>query len=279
MRMPIKLNKSYWPKMMTNLLPSCEDPNLMFDGEICGEQFSKAISMFKFGTTNKTTKSRRFPATIAALRSINYHSPPTVLDVGASDGITSLHVIQNIDYNKFYVTDLNPEAFCDTRDGRCYFYDMHYKCILIVTKLFVIYSEFNDSIFPFNVAARYFFSKSQNTNNALRKIELINPELKKVAGNIVIAKYDIFKKWMNEKVDLIIAANILNRDYFSETQILKAVNNLVCALNDGGRFVIVDSRKIEKATIFRVMNKRIISEKDINGGTEIKALILKACLE
>lgn len=279
MRMPIKLNESYWPKTITNLLPSSVDPRVLLDGDIRGEQFSKAVSVFKFGTTFKTTKSFRFPNTVKALTSLNYLSPPIVLDVGASDGITSLHVIQHIDFDKFYITDLNTEVLYNKQDGKGCFYNTDNECILIVTKLFVLYSDFEDSIFPFNKIAKYFFSKSLNTNNALEKIKLINPELKKVEGNTVIAKYDMFTRWVNDKVDLIIAANIFNRSCFSENQIIKAVNNLLHALNDGGRFVIIDSREIEKGTIFRVMNKKIKVEKDINGGTEIRELILKTPFE
>jgi SAM-dependent methyltransferase len=278
-RMPIKLNKSFWPKIITKLLPSSDDPRVLLDGEISGKEFSKAISVFKFGTTFKSTESVRFPTVVKALTFLDCHSPPTVLDVGASDGTASLHILQNIEFEKYYIADLNIEALYEIRDDKCYFYDTDKNCILMVTKLFVIYSDFKNSIFPFNKLAENFLSTSPHANNSSRKIELINPEVKKIKGNIAILKHNIFSRWMKEKLDLIIAANILNKCYFSENQLRKAVNNLVCTLNDGGRLVIIDSRKIEKATIFRVMKKKIQVEKDINGGTEIRELILNTCLE
>lgn len=279
MRMPIKLNKSYWPKAITALLPSSDDPRELLDEDISAERFSKATSVFKFGTTFKTTESLRFPATVEAIKSIDFQSPPVVLDVGTSDGITSLHVIRSINFSKYYITDLNTEVFYDNRDDRCCFYDADNHCILIVTKSLVIYSDYHDSIFPFNKIATNFFSKINHPGKTLEKIALINPEVRKTKGNIVVKKYDIFNRWTDEKVDLIIIANILNKCYFSENQIRQALGNLLNALNDSGRFVVVDSREIEKGTLFRVVNKRILAEKDINGGAEIRDLILKTRAE
>jgi len=91
---------------------------------------------------------------------------------------------------------------------------------------------------------------------------------------IIIEKYDVFEKWRHEKADLIIAANVLNRSYFSDNQIKKALLNIFNALNNLGRFVVVDNRENEKATIFRMVNGVIEIEKDINNGTEIKEIAL-----
>ena len=241
---------------------------MLINSEFNSDKFSKLISVFKFGTTFKTTKKIRFPIMVEALTNLDYQSPPIVLDVGASDGITSHHIIQSIDYDKYFITDLNTEILYEIRDGKCYFYDKDNSCILIVTKLFVIYSDVKGSIFPFNKLAGYFFSKPLKAHKSLKMIELINPAVKTIVDNILITQYDIFKEWPNEKVDLIIAANILNNCYFPEKQIKLAIMILINALNDGGRFVIVDSRDIEKGTIFQVLNKGIKAEKDINGGTE-----------
>jgi len=275
MRMPIKLNRSYWSKTVTNLLPSSDDPRVLLGGEVSGEQFSRAISAFKFGNTYKTTENFRFPTTVKALASLSYQSPPIVLDVGASDGITSLHVLKNINYDKYYITDLNTEVLYEKQGGRCSFYDKDNNCILIVTKLFSIYSDLKNSIFPFNIIVKHLLSNKTSKNCKLRKIELINPDVKKTDGDIVIKNYDIFNKWEYGNVDLILAANVLNRCYFSDECIVKAIGNFVKTLNEGGRLVVVDSREVEKSTIFRVVNCRVEVEKDINGGTEIRDLVLQ----
>ena len=277
--MPVKLNNSFWPKFITDQIPYSDDPRVLLEGNITGEPFSRAVSVFRFGTTFKSTESFRFPTTVEALSSLEFPSPPTVLDVGASDGITSLHTIQSIDFAKYFIADLNIEAFYQFRNGKCYFYDSDKNCILIVTKCFVIYSKTLQSIFPFNRIAEHFFSKSPPANRDLAKIELINPEVKKAEGNIEIVRHNIFDPWTKEKLDLVIAANLLNRSYFSDQQIQTAAKNLVNALNDGGILTVIDSRDYEKSTLFRVVNKKLLVEKEVKDGTEIKELILKTNIE
>ena len=48
-------------------------------------------------------------------------------------------------------------------------------------------------------------------------------------------------------MDLLLAANLLNRIYFSDAAIGKALENMFRTLNDEGRLVIIDNRRIEKA--------------------------------
>ena len=274
MRTPIKLNNSFWPVILTRYLPSSDDPSVLLDEDISGDDFSQAVSVFKFGTTFKTTKGNRFPRTVEALASLDWPSPPTILDVGASDGLASLHVAQNLVFKKYFITDLNTEVLLGTRDGRSCFYNSDRECILIVTKMFVIYSDFEDAILPFNIIAKSVLSHSRDAPEQLKKIELVNPEILKLKGDIEFTRYDIFERWPGEKVDLIIAANIINRCYFPDSQILRSVRNLASALRIGGRLVVVDNREIEKATIFRFMDRKTVPEVDIHGGTEIRDLIL-----
>ena len=73
---------------------------------------------------------------------------------------------------------------------------------------------------------------------------------------------------------MVIAANILNRAYFSDEQIVAAVANLVDATTPGGRIVIVDNREVEASTIFRVHAGRVELEVSLNGGTDIESLVL-----
>jgi len=130
MKIPIKLNRTYWPKVINSYLPSADSPMVLLNHEVDSEEFSKAISVFKFGTTFKTTKKRRYPITISEIVSIKYPSPPIILDIGASDGITSLDLMQAINFSKFYVTDLNIEISYKTQAGKTYFYNDN-TCILI----------------------------------------------------------------------------------------------------------------------------------------------------
>ena len=235
--------------------------------------FSSAVSTFKFGSTFKSTQKARFPRTLLELSALEYTGRPVVLDVGASDGITSLDVMQTIPYSKYYVTDLNIEVSYQVLDGATWFYDENGICILRVTDRWVMYPDIGTAIFPFNKIAQAFFSLAPKPDPEALRIFLINPLLKMQTNPaIVIQKHNILDAWPQENVDLIIAANILNRGYFTASEIEQALRKLFAALNDGGIIAIIDNRPAEKATLFQLNDGAANIIKRINGGTEIENL-------
>lgn len=276
MRMPLKLNRAYWPTVLGKLLPSADDPRILHSNQLDEISFSKAVSTFKFGATFKSTKKARFPLTIQELVSLHYPSDAIILDVGASDGITSLDVMRSITFQKYYITDLNIDVFYDTYDKWTYFYDENKECILITSNGWIVYPDIKNAIFPFGKLAQSLFLHAPQAKKDLPRISLINPSLQSMTQkNIFVEKYNILERWPHEKVDLLIAANILNRSYFSEKQILQALENIVAALNNNSRVAIIDNRDAEKSTIFLFADGNITVEKTINGGTEIEELILR----
>lgn len=274
MRMPVKLNKQGWPRFLGDWLPSADDPKCLIDVDVDGDTFIAAASVFKFGETFKTTDHFRYPITLDILADVDYPYPPVVLDIGASVGITSLNLITRFDFRRYYITDLHLDVYYEIRHGKQYYYDTDQNCILIVSKRFVIYTDIDDAIFPFDWIARHSFSKAAPKGRDLPKIDLVHPALKQVAGDVVIRKYDVFTKWPGEKADLVIAANILLKKNFTDEYILLAAQNIIDALKKPGRFVVVDNQAFEKSTLFRVTDDGAKVEKDVNGGAEVRELIL-----
>jgi hypothetical protein len=287
MHAPIKLNRSFWPKLLCRFLPSAADPRSICRSNISFTEFTQAVSGFKFGTTFKTSQKARFPLTIASLAGLKFSSPPVILDVGASDGTTSLDVMQALAFSDYFVTDLNTEVLWRSETSRSgdsenltsgdvgiqsktFFYDPAGQPILLVTNKWVIYRDTVGAIAPFGALVRMLFAKAPAAGDHAGRILLINPALHTtVGGKILVRQYDIFRVWPFEKVDIIIAANILNKSYFSDAQLGQALQNLRAALNENGYLVIVDSRKTEKATIFQ-RSGRVVTQ--IHGGTEIEEL-------
>jgi hypothetical protein len=277
MRFPVKFNRAYWHKALTKIVPSATDPRVLCDGTVNETKFTNAVSTFKFGSTFKTTQKARFPLVILELAQLKFQTRPVILDVGASDGSTSLDVMQAVPYEKYHVTDLNTEVFYEVTDAATWFYDEKGTCILMVTDKWVVYPETRGAIFPFNKISEAIFSRAPQFEGDAAKVILINPALQmRKESRIVVETYNIFEAWRFEKADLIIAANILNRVYFTDCQIRRALNNLVAALNNNGRIVIVDNRPGEKSTIFQFVDGVARVEKRVNGGTEIEALALNS---
>jgi hypothetical protein len=275
MRMPVKLNRAFWPKAISRILPSADDPRVLITNSANELVFTRAVSTFKFGSAFKSTGKKRFPLTLEKLAGLPFDRSPIVVDVGASDGITSMDIMKRISFRKYYVTDLNVETFYFVSGNYTFFYNPEGDCILAVTNYWIVYNDFLNAIFPFGSWARAFFYHAPLYKTGMTSIQLINPVLQEKRDlELVVEQYDVLKKWLHEKADLIIAGNILNRDYFSIPDLRKALKNLFEALSESGRLVIIDNRDIEKSTFFRLTNGKVEVEMKINNGTEIEPLIM-----
>jgi hypothetical protein len=276
MRFPIKLNRSFWPESLSQKIPSAVDPRVLCSGGVDEIAFTSAISSFKFGATYKSTQKARFPLTILEIVSLPYQNPPVVLDVGASDGSTSLDIMRMVAFEKYFVTDLHIEVSYQVSGGITWFYDEKGNCVLMVTNKWVNYPDTKDAVFPFNKIAKSLFSHAPQYSETAPHINLFNPLLKSQKnGNVFIEKYNILEPWPHEKADLILAANILNPGYFTVTEMELALRNLVAALNQTGRIVIIDNRPSEKSTIYQFTEDNVKIEKKVNGGTDVEGLALE----
>jgi hypothetical protein len=183
--------------------------------------------------------------------------------------------MEAIPFEKYFVTDLNTEVSFQVAGNTTWFYDEKGNCILMVTDRWVNYSDTSGAIFPFDSIADWLFALAPKPGSNPTRITLINPLLKtKNNINVLIKKHNILETWPYDNADLIIAANILNRGYFTASEIEQALKKLVAALNDSGRIAIIDNRLIEKATIFKFKDGNFNIEKKINGGTDVENLVL-----
>jgi hypothetical protein len=277
MRFPVKLNRTFWPKMFTQTLPAAADPRALCHGKVDEKNFTEAVSTFKFGAIFKSTQQARFPLTILELASLQYKQRPIVVDIGASDGITSLDIMQAIPYEKYYVTDLNIDIFYQESGNATWFYDEKGICILMATDKWIVYPETAGSIFPFDKISQAFFARAPKWESDTARLRLINPMLQARKGdNLLIEKHNLLEPWPHEKANLIIAANILNKLYFTTSEIKQALMNMLAALDDSGYIAIIENRKKEQSTIFKFSAGSVSVEKRVNGGVEIESLALNS---
>lgn len=275
MRFPVKLNRGAWPHAVTRHLPSAADVRVLCQTQVEAGAFTASVSSLKFGSTFKTTGRARFPNTIEALAALDFVSPPAILDVGASDGSTSLDIMRAVPFSRYFVTDRNIEIRAMKRGETTWLYDAGGSCIMAASDRWVSYPDVEGAWFPFGGIARRLFAAAPALDSGAQRIQLISPALRTLADDrIAIRRHDIFEPWAEPRVDLVIAANILNRAYFSDEQIVAAVANLVAATVDGGRIAIVDNRDVESSSIFRANAGRVELEVSLNGGTDVEALVL-----
>lgn len=259
MRLPIKLNKAGWPSPFADLFLAFHDPRPLAykPFAISAAQFSASVSSLQFGVTFKTTHPGRHAQSNRFLRETYRGSRPVILDVGASDGSTSLDLIQELGSNfaYYYVTDLNLSVRCgyDSK-GVVYFLDQNGSCILRASERLLVYSNTNRARLPLRLIARTLLAKCRNAGG-WRNLVLIQPALRRRAKcdpRIMIERYDIFAPWTGPPPDLVKVANLLNNDYFSDSQIEKALQVQCSNLAPNGRLLLIsEDQDIEKFSIFR----------------------------
>lgn len=248
------------------------NPACLLEENLSNSIFSDAVSSFKFGKTFKTTTPNRHYNTDNFI--LDYCHPSfNFLDVGASTGITSLELMHKLDFkfNKFYVTDFNLSVELVNNNGSQYFFNDNGECILIANKSYIVYPQESSLLAKIK-------NKGVEKARALdkEKILLINPDLKEKIDEleyIHLKRYNVMSQWDGESLNIIKAANLFNRSYFSDQEILDGIRNLYDVLRDEGLLVIIDNREIEKSSIFQKNSSSLTSINTINGGTEIHSLI------
>ena len=180
-----------------------------------------------------------------------------ILDVGASDGSTSLDLIHVLgsDFAYYYVTDLNLCVRCGSdRKGVVYFVDPNGACILRASERFLVYSNTGGAQLPLRLIAKTLLAKCRNVRD-WRDLVLIQPDLVRRATRdrrITIERYDMFAPWTGRPPDLIKVANLLNSQYFSDAQLIKALQVQCSNLAPNGRLLLIsEEENVERFTVYR----------------------------
>lgn len=275
MKRPIRLNRSFCNRFWPGAPRGCPDPRRLLDAHISDQDANEILLRMKIHGVFKTTWSDRYPATTRQLASHPFDAPPVILDVGASDGSTSLSVMRSVRFARYYVTDQHVQAYaCKTRNGM-FFCDEESIPFMFANPFFVIYNEAvaaprAQSGIVRNLFARFDMSKCTD----VRKITLMNRALLPKLGDTVrLQRYDIFQPWGHEKADLVIAANILNRDYFPDTRLADALRNLRGAMQPGARLAVIENRPAEQSNLFRLEHGRFVAEDQVGPGSDIRELV------
>lgn len=280
MRLPVKLNRRGWPSFFGRLPFAREDPRRIAAPEaLTSLDFSRSLSVLKFGSTFKTTSPARHLDTNQAIKRLVVDMPIIVLDIGASDGSTSLDLIAELgqSISAYYVTDFNVEAYYGTDPGgAAFFRDAEQRCVLRATNHFLVYSDVQGAPAPLAWLARRLLQGEQDVT-MWKRVPLVQREVLTLAESdprISVCKYDMFKPWQGQRPTITKIANVLNRSYFSDEQIRRVLRVQVDALVDGGYLVVTDNRgSTERTTIYRKARDKLGKAFASGGGTEIASLV------
>lgn len=217
------------------------------------ELFSLACSFINVGRTYKTTSAARtILADKAVLQYAGEHEKPCLLEVGVSDGSSSLELLKRISsFGEVKLTDRH-NAFYQWRFpfGRLY-YDGD-RCFLGLKFLF----------FYLNMPTR-----NQSGRPGLKPITTTNPVLR-VEHELAVEQFNLFTDCYPQRFHIIKCANLLTRTYFSDSEIVEGVRNLGRSLADGGRMVLSHNSDVydegEALTVFVRSGTQLCLEANVN---------------
>jgi hypothetical protein len=274
MKAPLKLNRRWWPARAIRLLPSSEDPRTLLRPGASSAEFARAVSVLKFGPTFKTTSRGRQPIGNALVRELFAGRRPVILDIGASDGSTSVDLITALGdgFERYFVTDFNLVVqYAQESDGTVFFRARSGDVILASNDRFVAYADVGGAFPGFAWASRRLLARGRKAPR-WTEMELVQPSLQQLRvrdPRISVEQYDIMQRWSGPTPDLIKIANVLNRAYFSEVQIAAALRCQCAHLKEGGWLLLIDNREeIERVSAFRREKRAMVLEHTHNGGAE-----------
>lgn len=280
MRRPVRLNRAIWPSLMYKLRRGLPDPRRLLDRHVDAAALTETLRGLKIGTTFKTTNYDRFPETTRLLANMSFARPPVVLDVGASDGSASLAVMKQLPFTRYYVTDRHIKAHASPTGLGMFLCDAEARPWLYANRCVVVHNDLDGAQWPFNaIAARIFRRFDSSKLRGGQDVYMINPDLAaKRSDRIRIEQYSIFEEWPYEKADLVIAANLLNRVYFSDSELRAGLDRLRDAMRDGAMLAVIENRNreagsVEQSTVFRRSGKHFVVEARVGAGSDIQDLV------
>lgn len=267
--------------------------NFIFDPDI--EAAFYATLKMRNGTF-KRTRASRFDEIEHAIRGVLAGRAATIrniLDVGVSTGITtaefadflsSTGAAADIVATDLYVDAYIVEPFQGLRiladhDGWPMQYDLGGKAI----RPWIRRLDYLTLAFIPRMLAKMYFQRQaaalirQGKHKAVRLISprLVNRADIKLIEDDILARSDAFL----HSFDLIRAANILNRDYFTERSLRRAVGNIHSYLRGPGALFLItrtDASGRNAGTLFEIDDDLMFRAiKQVGGGSEIEKWIVE----
>jgi len=200
--------------------------------------FSGAMNLFRAGTAFKTTAAARSPLTDAALLA-RIRPGALIAETGVSDGISALGLLGQADGAEVLLTDLQA-GFPYERGPLCTaYYGTDGAYLSLKFPLFLLCT-----------------GRKPAPPAGAAEVSLLNPLVSAQFPAVKLAAFDIFSGALQRKAGIIKCANVLNLQYFSATEIRRAVENLAANLDEGGwLFISQNNPKYKDGEAYLALRK------------------------
>lgn len=246
MKLPIRPTRDRWPKLLQERGDRYfyTDPDVLVDPDADPGKFRRAMFGVHLGGTIKITWAGRHAEADQLLVEAVDLTDADIVDIGASDGSTSLDLIKVAgDFRSFTVADLFLSLQRSTALGHSLFYDADGECVLIGGRWFVAWP----SMSGFVQSAYYPLLKAAE-DKPREEVLLLNPELRRemaTDARIRATVHDVFETF-ESPVDVIKVGNLLRRLYFDDATIVRGLQAVHASLREGGVLVLADDSRVKE---------------------------------
>lgn len=202
------------------------------------------MSAINVGDTIKITGANRHPGADQLLVDHVDLSDARIVDIGASDGSTSVDLIGRIGtFRSYTIADLYLSLQAADVAGHTVLFDGTGECVLVIGKRLLAWPSLSRA-----VAAAYRPLIRRARAAPKNEVLLLNPAAQDLIENdprVDYRTHDVFTVWQGESPDVIKVANLLRRLYFPDEQILVGLRALLTSLPENGHLLMVDNPRIE----------------------------------
>ena len=221
-----------------------ENPKTILNPHVSAEEFRQAMSAIHVGGTIKITGANRHPEPDSLLVDNVDLTDAIILDIGASDGSTSVDLAGRIGrFRAFIISDLYLSITAVECSGHTLFFDNDGQCILIIGNRLLAWPSQSK---PIRYLYHFLVKRAARTPTN-KEVLLLNPAARALLADdnrVTYQAHDIFKEWKGEKPSVIKVANLLRRLYFSDEAINHALESVFRSLQDDGYLLVVDNPRI-----------------------------------
>ena len=285
MRIPIRPLTGSWPLVMERRHRRFfwADPRVILDPGVSRADFSTAMSAICVGGTIKITGANRHPMADQMLIDNVDLSDATILDIGASDGSTSVDLIRRLPTFKEYIlADLHFHISAKRVGRRTFFYDSDGTTVLVVGPRAIAWPSTSRLVrLLYGSADR----RARRSRSPMIPLLLLNPaarELIDTDPRVSYQVHDVFTPWTEPRPTVIKVANVLRRLYFTDEVISSGLCTILASLDEGGYLLIVDNVRMKgvppRAGLYRRVDGRFQMVAETPDGPEIAELVGRVSL-
>lgn len=249
MLFPIRLTDSGWPPGVRRVMRRFMwlDPRLVLDPGLDAASYSLAMAAFEVGSTRRITGAGRHAAADALLDRLDL-SDAVIVDMGASDGITSVELVERLGrFREYVITDLCLVVDVARTGPRMVFRDAAGRVVVVAGPHFVAWPASSALV---RLLYRPIMARTERSGQdgaADLQVPLLNPATRRLLERdprVQVRAHDIFTAWPGPRPDLVKVANVLRRLYFSVERIRAALAVILFTLPEGGHLLLIDNPRV-----------------------------------